>query len=91
LKYFNIYAKIITKFKVTKCFRQFGQCLAKVLMHYAGRLEPAEKAFSYDEYTISLAVKKLTANEIVYSTYENGFFSAGFRHPAALFANLRRP
>jgi hypothetical protein len=68
----------------------FVQCLANVLMHYAGRLEPAEKAFSYDEYTISLAVKKLTANEIVYSTYEN-VFSAGFRHPAALFANLRRP
>jgi hypothetical protein len=42
-------------------------------------LEPAEKAFSYDEYTISLAVKKPTANEIVYSSYENAF-PAGSRH-----------
>ena len=48
----------------------------------AGCLKPAEKKpFSYVEYTISFAVSFLTANEIVYSSYENAF-SAGSRRPA---------
>ena len=47
----------------------------------AGCLKPAEKTFSYVEYTISFAVSFLTANEIVYSSYENAF-SAGSRRPA---------
>jgi hypothetical protein len=54
-------------------------------------LEPAEKAFSYDEYTLSLAVVFLTASAIVYSSYGNAF-SASSRHPeynGALFGNFR--